>query len=68
MSKTLPKVSRKSRSPVRAARAKKTDKTLVFTKADLARQFKAAQRFLALPTVTVGDQGASRSATSLPRF
>jgi hypothetical protein len=61
MSKTLPKVSRKSRPAVRAPRARKTDKTLVFTKADLARQYKAAQRFLALPTVTVGDPKVSET-------
>ena len=59
MSKRLPKVSRKSRSAVRASRAKKADKALVFTKADLDRQHKAVQRFLALPTITVGDARVS---------
>ena len=61
MSKTLPKISRKSRPTVRAARAKKTDKTLLFTKADMARQYKAVQRYLALPTVTVGDPKVSET-------
>jgi hypothetical protein len=61
MSKRLPKVSTKSRSAVRASRAKKADKALVFTKADLDRQRRAVQRFLALPTVTVGDAKASET-------
>jgi hypothetical protein len=62
MSKALPKVTRKDRTAVRAARATtKIDKILVFTKADLARQYKAVRRFLALPTVTVGDRNASET-------
>ena len=61
MSEALPKVTRKGRTVVRAPRAKKIDKILVFTKADLARQHKAARRFLALPTVTVGDGKASET-------
>jgi len=67
MAKTLPKMSRKSRRAVQAARSKKTDRTVIFTKADLARQYKAAQRFLALPTVTVGDPKVSETGVIAER-
>jgi hypothetical protein len=61
MSKTLPKISRKSRPTVRAARAKKTEKALIFSKADMARQYKAALRYLAVQTVHVGDPKVSET-------
>jgi hypothetical protein len=61
MPKTLPKVSKKTRKPVRAARAKKIDKVLIFTKADMKRQREATLRFLALPTVKVGDPKVSET-------
>lgn len=59
MPKTLPTVSKKSRPAVRAARAKKIDKILIFTKADLKRQYEATLRVLALPTFKSGDPKAS---------
>ncbi|MDB4980003.1 MAG: hypothetical protein JWM82_755 [Myxococcales bacterium] len=61
MPKTLPKVSQKSRPAVRAARAKKIDKVLIFTKADLKRQHQATLRFLALPAVKVNDPKVSET-------
>jgi hypothetical protein len=67
MSKTLPKVSRKSRPAVRPSRAKKSDKSVAFTKADLDRQYRAAARFLALPTVTVGDPKVSETGVIAKR-
>jgi hypothetical protein len=59
MPKTLPKVSKKSRPAVRAARAKKVDKDTIFTKADMKRQREATLRWLALPTVKVDDPKVS---------
>jgi hypothetical protein len=59
MPKTLRKVSKKSRPALRAARAKKVDKDTIFTKADRARQRKAIDAWLALPTVKVGDSKVS---------
>jgi hypothetical protein len=61
MPKTLPKVSKKSRPAVRAARAKKIDKILIFTKADLERQYRATRRFLARPTFKSDDPKASQN-------
>jgi hypothetical protein len=61
MSRSAPNVSRKSRPVVRAPRAKKTDRVLVFTKADMNRQRQAALRFLAIPTVQVGDPKVSET-------
>lgn len=61
MSRSAPTVSRKVRPVVRPTRAKKTDRVLVFTKADMDRQRKAALRFLAVPTFEAGDPKVSET-------
>jgi hypothetical protein len=61
MSRSAPTVSRKSRPVVRAARARKPDRVLAFTKADMDRQRKASLRFLAVPTIEAGDPKVSET-------
>jgi hypothetical protein len=68
MSKTLPKMSRKSRpTPRTAARSRKVPKELVFTAEDMRRQRESILRILAVPTVAVSDPTVSETGVYQPR-